>query len=750
MPGQLTILDEHGIRQTLQRHDPSHAEKTLGIYFAMDGNTEAQEAYLTNRVKDFAHKIRTSKNKLRNDVWVAVKTTIMKTLEYPMAAICLSKEAWDKIMGHLLKICLPCSGFARTFPHCIIYGPTEYAGLGIMHPWYNQELSHLEILWGEVTAASHTGELFQTSMEQLTLELGFSGFLTDIPFNAMAPSASDVYLKTLWCSCSKFDIAFDYPFPTLDLKREDDLLLMEIFHYEGKYKAHDLKMLNECRMFLQAVTLADITTVCGRSILTEVYEGHPSPQGSNTFQWPRPPPSLSSDHWKLWKAALETCFTAPGTRTLRTPLGDWLIDPTDSWRWFYFRDDEGQHRLLRREPQFFIEYVSRSRGRGRSGRYTQHTFTAELPRQALLASVKVCDRSQVELLSTLPRHRLPPTENPSPLPTSVQSAFDKLPEGDQWALQDIGGLEAAAQVARSLRQGTAIAVSDGSYDKGFGTSSFVVHCTTTGKRIKALNTVPGHATEQSSYRSELAGIAGTVAILTLLCQVYQIQDGSIEIGLDNEGALNAIFKDWDPKITDKSFDLIFDIRRKLQRLPLRVKGRWIESHQDDKEGADYDQMDIWTLLNIEMDLFAGEFLTSHRHTPVPNHKFGDERMAVYLSGRKLSHFDKTYLYREVLGTYDPVDPTEPHRNKKEWHPLHFWQERDSIPTEMLQEIHWEAHGKAFRGIPFGRQRWLSKHCTGQCAVGRMAFRRKHQDHSACPRCQQMDETTKHVVQCNDA
>jgi hypothetical protein len=68
----------------------------------------------------------------------------------------------------------------------------------------------------------------------------------------------------------------------------------------------------------------------------------------------------------------------------------------------------------------------------------------------------------------------------------------------------------------------------------------------------------------------------------------------------------------------------------------------------------------------------------------------------------------------------------------------------------MEDIHWEAMGKAFRSLPFGKQRWLTKHATGQCGVGHMAFRRKHQDHSDCPRCQEPDETTHHVIQCNDA
>ena len=50
-------------------------------------------------------------------------------------------------------------------------------------------------------------------------------------------------------------------------------------------------------------------------------------------------------------------------------------------------------------------------------------------------------------------------------------------------------------------------------------------------------------------------------------------------------------------------------------------------------------------------------------------------------------------------------------------------------------------------IPLGQRRWLLKHATGHCAVGRMMERRNHQDHSRCPRCNADNETTLHIILC---
>ena len=49
--------------------------------------------------------------------------------------------------------------------------------------------------------------------------------------------------------------------------------------------------------------------------------------------------------------------------------------------------------------------------------------------------------------------------------------------------------------------------------------------------------------------------------------------------------------------------------------------------------------------------------------------------------------------------------------------------------------------------PFGKRRWLTKHCAKQCGVGQCLLRRKHQAHDRCPRCDATEEDTTHVVQC---
>jgi len=102
---------------------------------APDGSMEAWEIddageqirvrqipYLQDKVKEFTTKIKLARNTLPNDVWVVIAATIMKTLEYPMAASTITKQGWEEIMKPLLHFCLLVAGYSRHFPVSCIHG----------------------------------------------------------------------------------------------------------------------------------------------------------------------------------------------------------------------------------------------------------------------------------------------------------------------------------------------------------------------------------------------------------------------------------------------------------------------------------------------------------------------------------------------------------------------------------------------------------------------------------------------------
>ena len=122
----------------------------------MDGNNMKECEILREKSEQYASCIRTGFIS-RDDAVVALHSTIMKSLEYPMTAVTLTKKEWDYIMAPLLQVALPKMGYVRSFPCDIVYAPKALLCIGTMHPWVNQELAHIETCLQEGTAAMING-----------------------------------------------------------------------------------------------------------------------------------------------------------------------------------------------------------------------------------------------------------------------------------------------------------------------------------------------------------------------------------------------------------------------------------------------------------------------------------------------------------------------------------------------------------------------------------------------------------------
>jgi hypothetical protein len=71
-----------------------------------------------------------------------------------------------------------------------------------------------------------------------------------------------------------------------------------------------------------------------------------------------------------------------------------------------------------------------------------------------------------------------------------------------------------------------------------------------------------------------------------------------------------------------------------------------------------------------------------------------------------------------------------------------------MSTAGFDLVDWDAIDLAIVGFPEMFWLWASKHMSHFCGVGRMQFICRFWDHSRCPRCQQDNETTEHIILCN--
>jgi hypothetical protein len=104
---EFQVQNPQNKREVLEQLEVDDARVTLGINFSPDGGRwEGQKSYLLEKVHKWVSRLK-SGHLNQVDTWYALTRTIMKMLEYPMAAILLMRAQWDKIMSPLLQVVLP-------------------------------------------------------------------------------------------------------------------------------------------------------------------------------------------------------------------------------------------------------------------------------------------------------------------------------------------------------------------------------------------------------------------------------------------------------------------------------------------------------------------------------------------------------------------------------------------------------------------------------------------------------------------
>lgn len=178
-----------------------------------------------------------------------------------------------------------------------------------------------------------------------------------------------------------------------------------------------------------------------------------------------------------------------------------------------------------------------------------------------------------------------------------------------WMLSDTSLPQNMDEICDSITQGTAKAVSDGSFlsSHGIGSAAWIIESPTQTHQCKGKINCPGPSNIQSPHRSELIGILGVITHVTQICISHNIQEGSIEIGCDGLGALSAIqSNNRIIKSSWKHFDIIKAIRKSIQVSKLHWKLRHVKGHQDDD--TLFTHLDRWAQLNVLVDKMAKEKL----------------------------------------------------------------------------------------------------------------------------------------------
>ena len=711
-PGSLAIFDTNRTRVTLDRLEASEARETLGVCLAMDGNQQAEYEKLRQIACRWAEQVRCGQLSTA-EAWFSLNQTIMKTLEYPLMATCLTSSQCNTIMQTLLKAALPKLHIAMSFPKVARFGPRRLQGLGIPHIWTTQGIEKLWAIFRHGDDHTITGFQIRSSIEYYLLELGLPGQLFSYPYSTLKHLATPSWITSLWEFVSTKGFLLSDAIPTIPLKCLEDKFLTEAFLLNQPNKT-DLRLANLCRQWLRVLRISDISSGDGKHIIDQFWHGTAQCSLNSAYDWPRTEkPSAAA--WRAWRFLLSHISHGP-SHIFNQPLGMWTEQAAsgNEAEWKYSDSD---NRLYHRTLGTTHVYTSVSGRATRRPRFTYACSTNDpLPADAA--------RTTVYFTGTLVQHT--GTRTTTPLATVTTPLSE---EYSHWSHECLSIPVCTDIILNALSSGSAFALCDGSFKSGHGTAAFAIQDSyRPDGRIIGCHRTPGHTNDQNSFRSEVGGILAIVLLVNRLCHTHDIQSGSIEVACDCQSALTVVFEhEWDEP-TQSSYDLIHATRRAVLQSPVKWKCRYVRGHQD--QHTTFDRLDWRSQLNVEIDGLAKAYWNDTYNNHIP---FYDETPTLWhlgFRGRQFSCLDKKLIYDICHGP--PLQE--------------YWKKKHRMSAEAITSINWEVCDDGLRRLGLFRRIWLAKMNTGTAPTGKILLQRGHQLTANCPRCGHFEDN-EHIFRC---
>ena len=713
----ITVKDENGNVHQMTMLGASEAKEMLGVSLAPDGNPATQINQAKEKMKKYAELIRTG-HLSRHEAWINLTMVAMKSLEYMVPAMTLTQEQYTSIMSPLLKQFLPRIGLNRNIPRDLLYAPREVQGIDVKNPYIMQGVHHVSDISEHLWKQDLTGKLLQCNLEQLRIEIGDNDHILASDITQKEHYLlTDSYVRSTWQFMSKENIQLEDNTPAIPLLREGDQCLMTEFSKNTKIPKSALRTLNKCRLYLQAFTLSDLTSGDGTKIRDEAWHGRQYNNGRDYSSWPLwGRPGLQA--WAQWRTALRTTFCTRQIKRLDSPLGSWFSIPP-KWKWYSATSASGEAMLIEK-TQDGMKYYKRS---GRSMRQLRFEKKFKWLQQ----------KHSLHLLPTTVKalHTYLIMDVPCALSLSQNNSIteDRTP----WLNVDTYKSGSERHLATALQNGTAIAVSDGSYleSEGIGTASWVLSTRDKKNMVTAGARSPGDASIQSSYRSELLGLLGILEELDSRCRKWKIGSGKCRIFCDGVSALQMVedITTLTMTTTLKSCDLLSACVKLKDSIPLELEFIHVKGHQDDE--VQVSQLTIPAQLNVLMDTLAKNLLHDTTTTMTMSLGAHKQSMRLPIHGSFIHQQFKSELYSSIMTA----------RAKA------YWVKKQRYDADLCNTISWESVASAQKSMNRTRLRTITKWCSEWIGTGKNMKRWKLRYSSNCALCGFDDEDTQHILQC---
>ena len=718
-----------GNRKELEYLPPHKAHKTLGHYKEPAGIQKTQLQVLKRQCEsltDFLWQCPLTREEACHYYYACY----LPSISYPLSLSHFQERQLNAIQKKPMMILLARCGYNRHMKREIVFGPRHLGGAQFRSLYDQQGVGQILLFLRHWRSRTMAGKLLQCVLAWANFAAGMpQSILVDV--TTSLPHVVAKWLMSLRAYLHSINAKIEVDDPGVpELEREYDSYIMDAIVSSERFTDTQVRQLNYCRLFLQAVSISDLSKSGGEELDPGKLRGAPSLFSSQTkwvrFHQERP----SEAEWRLWRQANQLWSDASGR--LYEPLGRW-IHPEKQRRNYHFAYRLHNQLVVRKDSEYYIcQAISNSV-------YEETTtITAYVDFQDIAAPVEVAPIGDSLWKITHSSSRLALQRMPQI--ATFEDHVAALDEWEQVLLNQITILLLDAfTFCYRCRQFQAC--SDGSvWSPQCGAFGWTI-ATASGERA-ALGRGPSLGPRQNSFRAECYGMLSIMRFLIQLAAYTDMIEGwEGVIATDSESLLRTLgvkpgidgysLSTYGPVILDPlqpEWDVLIGIQKSMDQLP-HVKLAFVKGHQD-KHRA-YEQLPLLGQLNVDADAAANSyqqiseapFLT----VPMSPHVGAHRHLS---TGTVTARFDASI---RRSSTSAPL--------------AQYIQRRNHWDGQVMASINWESHGKALSRIgSTGRQVHYSK-LVHECLPTYSQLNKYDGGARLCPACHAMPETRDHILRC---
>jgi hypothetical protein len=248
------------------------SHKTLGHYKDPAGNQTKQAQVLLQKSNDAGLFVQCSALN-RQEAWTYYYAIYLPSIGYPLQNCHFTHKQLHRIQAKGMHAIFAKCGFNRNTKHLILFGPSHLGGASFRHLYTEQGIGQIQSFIKHWRSSTQPGQLLRiaVSWTQYVAGTGVS-FLTDI--SSPLPHLESKWLASLRTFLSTISGSIEVDDNIVQpLQRLHDCYLMDTVVSASHFSPKQIRLIHYCCLYLQVLTLSDITLANGISLDPAIYNG---------------------------------------------------------------------------------------------------------------------------------------------------------------------------------------------------------------------------------------------------------------------------------------------------------------------------------------------------------------------------------------------------------------------------------------------------------------------------------------------